>query len=156
MSISRFAALAVLAVPVAALAADMPTPGMWAVKGQVTNVELGAALPAGMKDMIKKQMMSQPAQDHKQCITKEDFENAPEKLVKSTESNCQYESFDISGGKMNAIAVCAFPQGGKGRMEMTGTYTATSFTSQSKVVVDSQMGQMVIESEGTGTRTGDC
>ncbi|MEE4350994.1 MAG: DUF3617 domain-containing protein [Pacificimonas sp.] len=156
MNRKLFLGAALAALPEAAFAT--PNPGLWEVKGKTTDVAFSSdAIPAAMLDMIKNQIMSQPGQDHQQCVTAEDIENAPEMLVKSSESACEYERFDMSGGTLDAVAVCNFPQGGTGRMDMTGRYTDTTYTTRSKITMaDGPMGSMTIHAESTGTRIGDC
>ena len=146
-----------MAVPT--FAQDMPSPGMWKVEGKTTGVDLASpsGVPAAMTDMIRNRIMSRPAQDHSQCVTAEDFASAPERLVKSSESRCEYERFDLSGGRIDAVAACDFPQGGSGRMEMSGSYSTDRYEATSVLTVQAgPLGAMTITTETTGTRVGPC
>ncbi|MBZ6379783.1 hypothetical protein B5C34_14725 [Pacificimonas flava] len=157
-SAGALASAALISAAAASAAAAMPKPGLWDVEGRTTGVELGgSSMPEAMTNMIKQRIMSRPAQSHQQCVTAEDLKSAPENLVKSSESACDYERFSLEGGTMDAVAVCNFPQGGSGRMEMSGSYTDDSYETTSVVTMDAgPMGRMTITAEATGTRVGDC
>ncbi|MGB3723381.1 MAG: DUF3617 domain-containing protein [Pacificimonas sp.] len=131
-------------------------PGQWQTTGRVVDVDITMppGVPAGMADMMKKQMTRQ-SHDIKQCISREDIEQAPERMFKQSNGDCEYERFDMSGGKLDAVAVCRM-QGTTMRMTMTGTHTDTTYQTRMVMTGDGPMGPMTLTSDGSGTRIGDC
>ncbi len=147
-------ALVILAAHAPVLAIQ---PGQWQTSGRMTDIDitLPAGMPAGMVDMMKKQMLGK-VHSMKQCITQSDIDDAPEKMFQQSDGQCSYEKFDMSGGKLDAVAVCRMEQGMTMRMTMTGTHNATSFQSRMVMTGDGPTGPMRMINEGTGTRIGDC
>ncbi|MHB9879464.1 DUF3617 domain-containing protein [Pacificimonas sp. ICDLI1SI03] len=144
-----------MAVLLAAPAAAME-PGMWTTTGKTVDIDIALppGVPASMRDMIKSQMTGQSySQD--QCITQADLDEAPEKMFQESEGKCEYERFDMSGGKLDAVAVCKM-QGQTMQMVMTGTHSDNDYQTRMTMTGQGQMGNMTIITEGSGTRTGDC
>ncbi|MGB7406747.1 MAG: DUF3617 domain-containing protein [Pacificimonas sp.] len=131
-------------------------PGSWKSTGEVVSFDMAMppGMPASVTDMIKKQMTGKP-HSSTQCIKAEDIENAPEKMFKQSNGDCRYTTFDMSGGKLDAVAKCSM-EGATMTMTMTGSYTDTTYDSRMEMTGDAGMGKMTIISVGNGTRVGDC
>ncbi|MBV7256177.1 DUF3617 domain-containing protein [Pacificimonas sp. WHA3] len=149
-------AIYTLLIAAAATGAQAITPGKWSTTGKTVDfqMQMPPGVPASVVDMIKSRMAGQ-SYSSSQCITRDDIDKAPEKMFSESNGQCKYDRFDMSGGKLDAVASCKM-QGVRMRMEMTGTHTDTTFQTRMKMTGDGDMGPMTIISEGSGTRTGDC
>ena len=132
-----------------ASAASDVQPGQWESTATITAVE-GEGLPPGMADMIIGQV-----QTTSYCMTQEEIDAGPEAMFDQSDGQCKYTNFDMGGGTLNASAVCTTPQGSM-QMEMTGTYTATTYESANTMVMSTPMGAMTMRATQSGKRTGAC
>ena len=144
---------AVLATATTAAAIE---PGKWETTGRTVDFDMALppGVPAGMMDMVKKQMVGKDYSST-QCITRDDLQNAPEKMFRQSEGQCRYDRFSMADGKLDAVATCKM-QGTTMRMTMTGTHSANAYSTRMTMAGDGQMGRMTIVSEGSGKRIGDC
>ena len=91
------------------------------------------------------------------CLTKEEVDNGFEGLLKQGQNGeCSYESFNLDGGKMDAVMVCNTPQGAA-RMTMNGTATATSsdFTATTAMKFEG-VGDATMKFTAKHERIGEC
>lgn len=123
--------------------------GQWEATSQIVAVE-GQGLPAGMADMMKGQVHT-----HSYCMTQAEIDDNPQAMFDQTDGQCQYTNFNMRGGRLDATAVCNTPQGNM-QMEMSGTYTATTFQSQNRMVMNTPMGNITMTAKSSGKRTGAC
>ena len=142
-------------VPAAAAAQSM-SPGLWETTSRTTDfdMQLPPGVPAGMMDMVKQQMSSR-SHSMQQCITRADLEEAPEKLFQESDGQCRYERFSMEGGELDAVANCRM-QGMSMKMEMSGSYTPTTYDSRVVLQGSGDMGPVTMTMEGEGRRIGDC
>lgn len=91
------------------------------------------------------------------CLTQADVDKGFEELMKQGQSGeCRYERFDIAGGDIDAVMVCATPQG-EARMEMDGTVSATRAQYNATMKVDmGEVGMTTMSFTGQQERVGDC
>lgn len=128
-----------------------PQPGLYKTTVTMTGLEI-PGMPPGMADHGAG--LTTTTED---CLTQEEVDQGFEALVKQgQDGECSYERFDMSGGKIDAVMVCA-AQGRRARMEMTGTTTPTSADLSATMAMD-------LDGSGRGTmsftakheRVGDC
>jgi hypothetical protein len=91
------------------------------------------------------------------CLTQAEVDKGFEEMMKRGQNGeCSYESFNLAGGKMDAVMVCKTPQG-DARMTMNGTVTPTTsdFTaSMAMKFPDAPEGTMTFAAKHE--RVGDC
>jgi hypothetical protein len=128
-----------------------PQPGLYKATVIMTGLDI-PGLPEGMEGHG-----AGATTTSENCLTAEDVDKGFEELVKQgQQGECSYESFNLDGGKLDAVMLCKTPEG-SARMAMTGTTTPTSseYTATTK---------MNFEGVGEGTmnftvkqeRIGDC
>ena len=113
-----------VAEKVAATDAITVQPGRW--EGSMTIHELDFP---GMPANVKKQMMQQMggAKTFANCVTEEDVKQQKAFFTgEGKDTNCKYDHFNLSGGKVDAAMSCT-PTNGKMSMTMAGTYSAESY-----------------------------
>lgn len=123
--------------------------GQWESTSQITSVE-GEGLPPGMADMMTSQV-----QTTSYCMTQAEIDDNPQAMFDQSDGQCQYTDFNMGGGRLDATAVCNTPQGSM-QMEMSGTYTATTFQSENRMVMNTPMGNITMTAKSSGKRTGAC
>ena len=91
------------------------------------------------------------------CLTKAEVDKGFEEMMKRGQNGeCSYESFNLAGGKMDAVMVCKTAEG-SARMTMNGTVTPTTsdFTaSMAMKFPDAPEGKMTFTARHE--RVGDC
>lgn len=137
------------ALALAAYTGDTVRPGQWTAQSNMVSMEI-PGMPANMANMMKGKPFT-----HSYCLTAEQAENAPEAMFKETNGQCRYTSFDMAGGKLDAVAVCTHEMG-DARMRMTGSYTATSYSADNHMTISSPQGTVKTHAHVEGRRTGDC
>lgn len=132
-------------------------PGKWQTKVTVEEIDI-----PGMPESVKAQMKGMFARnqnvtvDH--CVTPEQAKKPDGDFFTGKDSkNCRYESFTMSGGKVDAVMRCDGEQGGDMTMKMTGTYTAESSSTRSEMKVSGgSQGAMTIKARSEASRIGEC
>lgn len=142
------------AAPAAAPAASASVPvqpGMWEHVTTVTSADIPGAPPEMMSALI-----GQPT-TISSCITQAELAEGPEALFSQGAGECRYTEFTMAGGTMTVAGTCNPPQApGPMTLSATGTYTETSYATRSAVTMAVPGGEMRIESDTAGRRTGDC
>ena len=91
------------------------------------------------------------------CLTQAEVDKGFEEMMKRGQNGeCSYESFNLAGGKMDAVMVCKSPEG-DARMTMNGTVTPTTsdFTATMAMKFpDATEGKMTFNAKHE--RIGDC
>ena len=91
------------------------------------------------------------------CLTEEDVAEGFEEMMKRGQNGeCSYESFNLDGGKFDAVMVCKTPEG-DARMSMEGSATPTTsdFTATMAMQVP-EMGEGSMTFAAKHERIGDC
>ncbi|WP_265569863.1 DUF3617 domain-containing protein [Sphingomicrobium nitratireducens] len=124
-------------------------PGKW--QGEGTIVEVDAPdMPPGVANMMK----GSPTKfDY--CVTPEQAADSPKAMFDQTGGKCSYDSFAMTGGKLDAKATCKHDMGTM-KMHMTGTYTKTSYAAKNRMTIASPMGSMTMIADVKGKRIGAC
>lgn len=140
------AALAVLAMPVGALAAGVQ-PGQWQIAVTINSADMPGAPPAVAKMMVGRTTTL------KQCITPEDAARGPQDMLKS-DKNCVFTRYSMVGGKLSSEMTCK-QRGSTVTAVSAGSFTPTSFTANGRSTMTGDM-PMTMTSTVVGKRIGDC
>jgi hypothetical protein len=132
-------------VGIAYAQAVMPIrPGMWEITVRMTSM---TGMPPQMQGI-----MGRP-QTIRNCVTPEQARQGVRSVLqRESKGKCSFAKFRASGGTYSHEMVCT----GQGRMVMTasGTYSPTSYTGSSRMVMNG--GQMVITGNAAGRLVGPC
>lgn len=128
-------------------------PGQW----EATNEILSVSAPGMPKNVVQQMLRKTIVRN---CITPEQAANPDANfLAAQKDSNCTYQDWSMSGGKMSGIMTC----GGEGmpgqmKMNMQGRYGATSYAMDMSMETAGMPGgmNMTVKSRTTGRRVGEC
>jgi len=128
-----------------------PQPGLYKATITMTGIDV-PGMPPEMQGHGAGQTVTS-----EDCLTQEEVDKGFEEMLKQGQNGeCSYESFNLVGGKMDAVMVCKTPEG-SARMTMTGATTATSaeFKAETKMNFDG-VGEATMSFTGKHERVGDC
>lgn len=135
---------------------NLITPGKWQTRVTVQDMTI-PGMPPGMQGKMKQMLAQQQNIVAESCLTPEDAKRPGGKFFTGKESsNCRYERFTMSGGKVDAVMRCAGGQGGAMVMTMNGTYTPTESTTNMDMEVSGPEGMMKMKAVTENRRIGDC
>lgn len=129
----------------------MPEPGQYRATITMTGMDI-PGMPAGMEGHG-----AGASTTTEYCLTKDDVAEGFEEMMKRGQNGeCSYESFDLTGGKMDAVMVCKTADG-DARMTMSGTATPTTsdFNATMAMTVP-EMGEGTMSFAAKHERIGDC
>jgi hypothetical protein len=108
---------------------EMPRlqPGKWELKTQVSELK--------MSNMPKGANPTPPAQTASLCITAEQAAKGPTELLKNAGSDCTITSNSFKDGKIETDLTCKMPGDMTMKSRTTGTFTATSFSTDQQMEV---------------------
>lgn len=137
-----------------------PTPGEYSTTSNLVEFDM-PGVPEQDQQMMRGIMEMASGQETKFCLTEEMAEAGYKDYIKTLQSgadNCEYTSFDASGGKLEAKMECKDPSGGEGTIAFSGTIGETE---QNMTVImdmsDPASGQgMKMTLENATKRIGDC
>ena len=124
-------------------------PGMWEHSSTMTSAEIPGAPPEMMSAMLGQTNTTSS------CITQEQLDQGAEALFNQSNGQCTYSEFSMESGHVSVAGTCNSPQG-SANIAATGTYTSTTYESESTITASTPGGEMRMEVEGSGRRTGDC
>ncbi|MCB2061772.1 MAG: DUF3617 domain-containing protein [Novosphingobium sp.] len=132
-----------------------PNPGRWEAQFKIVKMDM-PDMPPELQAMFKEQLGK--VETSISCLTEEEAEKAEEDFFRPPETKgdeCKYNSFDISGGKIEADMTCADGDATQ-NMKMSGTYGPDAYAMT--VAADGNMGEqkMAMEMEIQSKRVGDC
>jgi hypothetical protein len=130
-----------------ALAASSPiSPGEWDITIVIDSMEMPGVPAAAM------QALTGQSHSMSHCVTPEEAAKGPQVLARESGGDCQFTTFSLEGGQMNAVMQCN--QGGRTTTVTTnGTYTADSYSAKSDMTMT---GGMKSTASVTGKRVGEC
>lgn len=151
------------AAPAEAAAAglEMPQPGEY--KQTVEIIEMSIpGMPAAMAAQMKQSMSAN--MELTDCLTPGESKEALKQLTSrgmSNESNCTYEKFDVSGGKIDAVMKCGGDgeKGGGGTFKLAGSFNSTGSdltVEGDQIVPDMPGGKMHMKMHMVSKRIGEC
>lgn len=131
-----------------------PQPGKYKVTMDVLEVDIPGA-PEGSVDMMRSMM---GGQTHTYCLRPEDVDDGFEAMAKQgQEGDCDFQRFDVDGGKFDAQMTCRSDEGRAMTMTMNGNGTPTS--SEVEMTMKGNMtgmGDSTIHMKARHERIGDC
>lgn len=135
-------------------AANLPDPGLYKISVEIQELTY-PGMPANMLDEMKKQMSA--SMQTEECLTEADREDAVKQMTEMNE-DCEYERYNMSGGKIDAAMSCKMPDGGTMAYTMTGSLGRTGVD---MVMEGGQQGgdpgsTMQMKMHMKSQRVGDC
>lgn len=135
-----------------------PKPGAYKQTIEMVDMQVPGLPPEAAEQM---KAMTAKVETHTICITDEDAENSFKDMFDNVGKGeeCQFNRFNVVGGKLDAEMTCATPDSGQATMSMNGTVTETS--SDIMVGMDMKGGEgpmanMTMKMHMTSERTGEC
>ncbi len=134
---------------------DRPQPGQYETSVQITDFTVPGIPPEQVAQM--RQIMGRPI-NSTYCLTPEEAARGYEEMMReSSQGDCTFERFDVSGGKVDAIAQCVGEDGQSGTMTVSGTVRSDG----SDMVMTGQqniegVGPTQMEMKMTSQRIGEC
>ena len=139
--------------------AVQPEPGQYRTSIEVRNFSIDG-LPDAQAAQMEQMMSGQVATRNTFCLTPEEAEEGPERMVEEMASgDCVFDRFDYSGGSLAADMRCTGEGGVEGSYHLEGEMTAQS--SDMQMAIDQKLpgmadGRMRMEMHVRSDRVGDC
>jgi hypothetical protein len=92
------------------------------------------------------------------CLTEEEAKKPGGKVFTGkNDKNCRYDSFNMSGGKIDAVMRCQGETGGAMTLKVNGSYSPDSYDSRAEMHVEGgQQGGMTMKVHTEAHRIGQC
>lgn len=103
----------------------MVEPGLWQSKVTIQEMNI-PGLPAEYAAKMKQTMAERSQETSKHCLTQADVKKPKADFFGSQDKSCKYQHFSMGGGKIDIQMACD-REGSTMKMNMTGTYTPTSY-----------------------------
>jgi hypothetical protein len=140
-----------------------PDPGQYETKVELVEFAV-PGLPPEQAEKLKAMMGNVGAQSSSFCLTAEEAGKGFEEQVRKMGQGqggleCEYDEFDVNGGKLAAAMTCKGPQGMGATMKIDGTTTSRSTSMTMDMSQKSAMipgGEMKMKMKMDSKRTGDC
>ena len=130
-----------LSTPAAALADDLPAPGLYSMTTTVSSEQLPISR----------------TQESEQCIRENQFMRDPDSwMQKQRGQDCQIIEYEVSGGKIRMQLDCTIDAGGKALITGEGSYTTSGFELTNTMKMEASGMAVEINTAVTGTRKGGC
>jgi len=131
--------------------------GKWQTKVTMEEFDI-PGMPVRAQDQMKAIFAEQQNVTIDYCVSPEEARRPGGKFFTGKESkDCRYDSFTMSGGKVDAVMRCEGEGSGSMTMKMTGTYTPDSSTTRSEMVVSGgREGSMTMKARSEAHRVGEC
>lgn len=140
-----------------------PLPGQYETKVKLLEFSV-PGLPPEQSDKVKSMMGNVGGEASSYCLTpaeaKKGFEESVRKMSQGQGGlTCEFDKFDVDGGKLSAEMTCKGPQGTTSAMQLDGTATSQSTSMHMAMTQKAPMipgGEMRMEMQMDSRRTGDC
>jgi len=113
--------------------------GMWEVTTRIDHLDI-----PGLPEAMVRKIAADPANAKPRavCIATDPGTPPPVVAFHALNGACTYETWQAEAGGLRAVLVCSPPDGGPGeaRVEVTGTYTASTFEVTSETIARDQTG----------------
>ena len=132
--------------------------GQWSMSGTLVDMSF-PGMPASAQADVKKMMGEKNNFTKEYCLTPEEAKRPRGKFFGGKPSdNCRYESFDMEGGKVDAVMRCeGRPGGGDMTMKINGTYAPESYSTDAAMEMSGTgRGGMSMKMHMEAKRIGDC
>ena len=129
-------------------------PGQWEATNEILSAEAPGMPPGVLEGMVGKKTTT------RNCVTPEQAAKPDANFLAAQKgSNCSYQDFSMSGGRMTGTMTCRGGETpGKMVMAMSGEYGPTSYDMTMDMKTSELPGgmSMTIKAKTTGKRIGDC
>lgn len=140
-----------------------PLPGQYETTVKLLEFSV-PGLPAEQAEKMKAMMGNVGGAPSSYCLTpdeaKKGFEESVRKMSEGQGGmDCDFDKFDVDGGRLAAEMTCNGPQGMTSRMQLDGTATSQSTSMRMSMTQKAAMipgGEMRMEMQMDSRRTGDC
>jgi hypothetical protein len=131
--------------------------GQWRLSGTMEEMHI-PGLPASAQADMQRMMGERNNFTMEYCLTPEEAKRPRGKFFGGEQSdNCRYESFDMAGGRIDAVMRCAGQPSGEMTMTISGTYSADSYSTNAAMEVTGDgRGAMTMKMRSEARRIGDC
>ena len=135
-------------------------PGNWATKFRIVAMDMVGSKDPKTADAIQQALAAHGAQasDYENCISQAQAAKPLAILFSGHDvSNCRYDSFTATGGKMTAKLICKQGNGTVTRI-MSGTFSPTTYAFTTEMVGDgaTEATALTMKTQMSATRVGAC
>ncbi|MEZ5709377.1 MAG: DUF3617 domain-containing protein [Blastomonas sp.] len=136
-------------------------PGKWENTVEFVDISFDEAkLPPearGFASGMLKSMVGQK-QTTSSCLTPEEAAKPQaDFFAGNKEDDCEYKTFNISGGKMKIDMTCTQKDKSEANISLSGNYSSDSYDMEMNMAMNSpQMGEMTIKAKTNAKRVGEC
>lgn len=142
---------------------EKPLPGQYQTTVELVDFSV-PGMPAAQAEQMKSMMGDVSANASGYCLTDEEagkgFEDSLRKMTEGSGGmKCEFEDFDVDGGKIAAALTCKGPQGMNADIALDGTASAEGSAMRMKMIQKAAMipgGEMRMEMKMSSKRVGDC
>jgi hypothetical protein len=128
-------------------------PGRWETKMTFGKLDM-PDMPPEVAKMMEKSMAEE--RTYTSCLTKADVEKPAGKFFGQDNDKCKYDSFVMSGGRIDAKMSCKSPEGTQ-EMTMNGVYTPETYVMTMAIKGEHGGGKAMNMTMGmTAKRIGEC
>ncbi|NCP19901.1 MAG: DUF3617 domain-containing protein [Erythrobacter sp.] len=129
--------------------------GEWENTIEFTEFDI-PGVPAGMKDMIAREMGQSFTTTS--CITQDEADRPNADFFGGEKNdNCTYDEYDRSGGNLKLRMTCTTGEGGTAKIAMDGEFDEDRFAlTMDNTIAGTQAGDVSMKGTVTGKRVGDC
>ena len=133
----------------------MVEPGLWQSKVAIQEMNI-PGLPAEYAAKMKQTMAERSQETSRHCLTQADVKRPKADFFGSQDKSCKYQHFTMGDGKIDIQMACD-REGSSMTMNMTGTYTPTSYAMDMSSTASggSQQG-MSMKMHIDSNRVGEC
>jgi len=131
--------------------------GQWRLTGTMEEMNI-PGMPASTQADVKRMMGEKNNFTMEYCLTPEEAKRPRGKFFGGKQSdNCRYESFDMVGGKIDAVMRCEGRPSGSMTMKISGTYSPDSYSTKAAMeVAGDGRGSMSMKMRSEAKRIGEC
>ena len=132
--------------------------GQWRLNGTMEKMTI-PGLPASAQADMQRMLGEKNNFTMEYCLTPEEAKKPRGKFFGGEKSdNCRYESFDMAGGRIDAVMRCEGKPSGAMTMKISGTYAPESYSTSAAMEVEGDNGRpgMTMKMRSEAKRIGDC
>ena len=131
--------------------------GQWRLSGTMEEMTI-PGLPAAAQADMQRMMGEKNNFTLDYCLTPDEAKRPRGKFFGGKQSdNCRYQSFDMAGGKIDAVMRCEGEPSGEMTMTISGTYSPNSYSTRAAMeVAGDGRGSMTMKMRSEARRIGDC
>jgi hypothetical protein len=131
--------------------------GQWRLTGTMEDISF-PGMPASAQADVKRMMGEKNSFTTEYCLTPEEAKRPRGKFFGGKQSdNCRYETFDMEGGKIDAVMRCEGQPSGSMTMKISGTYAPDSYSTTAAMEASGEgRGGMSMKMHSEARRIGDC